>query len=198
MVTASMSFPSSSTSTNTTPSASLFPSSQSFSFPSSNPSSNPNPTFFSSSRSLDKSPSAFVVHTPMALPSNLASGISLASSVLSLPQGLQKSYTLWLSLNPSSDATAIWMQIKFGVPESGWWRNSQQGDDGTGKEEENGAGEDGIFEVPLLAPSTPSVLGSEWSAGTYPRGGPGIIVFECTPLNGVDDMLERLIHFLLD
>ncbi|KAE9398711.1 hypothetical protein BT96DRAFT_722294 [Gymnopus androsaceus JB14] len=27
-------------------------------------------------------------------------------------------------LNPSSDATAIWVQTKFGVPESGWWRTS--------------------------------------------------------------------------
>lgn len=130
--------------------------------------------------------------------SNSAPVTPLSSSASPLPQGLQKSYTLWLSLNPSSDATAIWVQTKFGVPESGWWRNSHSHQDGTGKEEESGAGREGIFEVPLVVPSTPSALGDECSADIYSRGGPGIIVFECTPLDGVDDVLERLVRLLFD
>ncbi|KAG7087326.1 hypothetical protein E1B28_013302 [Marasmius oreades] len=79
-----------------------------------------------------------------------------------------KHWRLWLSLNPDSDATAIWMEKKFGIPESGRWAS------------------DSVFSIPIL-PGTGDV-----------NGYPGIIVFECTPSDGVEDELERKYRVLDD
>jgi len=73
---------------------------------------------------------------------------------------LHKTWRLWVSFNPAIDSTAIWLQKKFSVPESGNWLG------------------DSVFSIPL-------VDGEDARAGS-----PGVIVFECTPLE-VDDELER-------
>lgn len=41
----------------------------------------------------------------------------LNSSTLKMP------WHIWLAMNPESDATAIWLERKFDVPESGSWTN---------------------------------------------------------------------------
>lgn len=68
---------------------------------------------------------------------------------------------IWLSTNPETDGTAIWLEKKFDVPASGQW-NSEH-----------------IFSIPI-DPSGESSLVS-----------PGVIIFECTPLEGVADDIER-------
>ncbi|KAJ8080356.1 hypothetical protein PM082_017189 [Marasmius tenuissimus] len=78
----------------------------------------------------------------------------------------------WLSLNPESDATAIWMEKKFGMPESGSWVS----------------GAEGVFSISFRPTS----------ATPKQEGHPGLIVFECTPLDGVDDELERKYRILDD
>ncbi|KAK1222339.1 actin cytoskeleton and mitosis protein [Marasmius sp. AFHP31] len=78
----------------------------------------------------------------------------------------------WLSLNPESDATAIWMEKKFGMPESGSWVS----------------GAEGVFSISFRPTSTTPKQ----------EGHPGLIVFECTPLDGVDDELERKYRILDD
>ena len=65
-------------------------------------------------------------------------------------------------MNPESDATAIWLERKFGVPESGQWASEI------------------VFSIPVI-PMNP-VNASDF---------PGLVVFECTPLEGVTDDLER-------
>ncbi|KAJ7637048.1 SAC3 domain-containing protein [Roridomyces roridus] len=55
-------------------------------------------------------------------------------------------WRLWLSLNPGSEATAVWLES--------------------------------VFSIPVVSNSSP-------------HGYPGLIVFECTPLEGVEDELER-------
>lgn len=66
-------------------------------------------------------------------------------------------------MNPDSDATAIWLERKFDVPTSGDWVS------------------EAVFSIPLTATKDPSVNSES----------PGIIVFECTPSEGVADDLER-------
>ncbi|KAJ7615024.1 SAC3 domain-containing protein [Mycena polygramma] len=78
-------------------------------------------------------------------------------------------WRIWLSLNPESDATAIWLECKFDVPGSGGkWETET------------------VFSIPPLN-ATPSQ-----------DGYPGVIVFECTPLEGVEDDLERKYRVLDD
>ncbi|RDB21797.1 SAC3 family protein 1 [Hypsizygus marmoreus] len=79
------------------------------------------------------------------------------------------SWRIWLSMNPESDATAIWLERKFDVPNSGEWAS------------------EAVFSIPLMQPKDPT-------APEYP----GIIVFECTPLEGVTDDLERKYRILDD
>jgi len=67
-------------------------------------------------------------------------------------------------MNPDSDATAIWLERKFDVPASGWWES------------------DTVFSIPLSRNNASSSLGF-----------PGLIIFECTPLEGVTDDLERFV-----
>ncbi|KII90394.1 hypothetical protein PLICRDRAFT_136628 [Plicaturopsis crispa FD-325 SS-3] len=77
-------------------------------------------------------------------------------------------WSLWLSMNQDSDATAIWLERKFDVPASGTWAS------------------DSIFSIPLT------------NVGATSAKYPGLIVFECTPLDGVSDQLERKYRILDD
>ncbi|KAJ7484620.1 SAC3 domain-containing protein [Mycena latifolia] len=83
-------------------------------------------------------------------------------------------WRLWLSLNPESDATAIWLECKFDVPGSGGQWETET-----------------VFSIPVV--SKP-----QRNAEPSPSGYPGIIVFECTPLEGVEDDLERKYRILDD
>jgi hypothetical protein len=71
-------------------------------------------------------------------------------------------WRIWLSTNPDIDGTAIWLERKFDVPVSGQW----------------------VSEFVVALPSSPS---SEFSSPSSP----GVVIFECTPLDGVTDGLER-------
>ncbi|KAG5652360.1 hypothetical protein H0H81_005262 [Sphagnurus paluster] len=79
------------------------------------------------------------------------------------------SWRLWLSMNPDSDATAIWLERKFDVPASGDWIS------------------EAVFSIPLTRTQEPT-----------PTNSPGLIVFECSPLGGVTDDLERKYRILDD
>ncbi|KAF8814570.1 hypothetical protein BYT27DRAFT_7249958 [Phlegmacium glaucopus] len=83
----------------------------------------------------------------------------------------QLPWQIWLSMNPESDATAIWLERKFDIPVSGSWAS------------------DSIFTIPLS---------SEVSNGSTASGSPGMIVFECTPLGDVADNLEKKYRILDD
>ncbi|KAG6919686.1 hypothetical protein DXG01_002629 [Tephrocybe rancida] len=76
------------------------------------------------------------------------------------------SWRVWLSMNPESDATAIWLERKFDVPVSGDWAS------------------EAVFSIPLTRTADPD--------------SPGIIIFECTPMEGVTDDLERKYRILDD
>ncbi|KAJ6571869.1 hypothetical protein B0H19DRAFT_1131654 [Mycena capillaripes] len=83
-------------------------------------------------------------------------------------------WRIWLSLNPESDATAIWLECKFDVPNSGGkWETET------------------VFSIPVMSAPQPN------SASSL-DGYPGVIVFECTPLEGVEDDLERKYRVLDD
>ncbi|KAF8962842.1 SAC3/GANP/Nin1/mts3/eIF-3 p25 family-domain-containing protein [Flammula alnicola] len=84
------------------------------------------------------------------------------------PSTLKLPWHIWLSMNPESDATAIWLERKFDVPESGSWASES------------------VFSIPLS------------SASGITAGYPGIIVFECTPLGDVADDLEKKYRILDD
>lgn len=79
-------------------------------------------------------------------------------------------WRIWLSTNTVNDGTAIWLETKFDVPESGEWHA------------------EGIFSIPVLPkidnPPSP--------------GAPGLIVFERTAMDGVGDVLERKYRILDD
>jgi hypothetical protein len=83
---------------------------------------------------------------------------SISSSTLRLP------WDIWLSLNPESDATAIWLERKFDMPDSGSWVS------------------DSVFTIPLAPSKSPRAPGF-----------PGMIVFECTPVGDVVDELEKYV-----
>lgn len=75
-------------------------------------------------------------------------------------------------MNPESDATAIWMERKFDVPDSGQWDS------------------DTFFSIPLSRDKE-----------SLKPGFPGMIIFECTPTEGVTDELEKFVisldyHFI--
>lgn len=78
-------------------------------------------------------------------------------------------WRIWLSTNTENDGTAIWLEQKFDVPDSGEWKSES------------------IFSIPVLPkfdnPPSP--------------GAPGLIVFERTPLDGVADALERSVESYL-
>ncbi|KAH9987627.1 hypothetical protein BJV74DRAFT_494229 [Russula compacta] len=75
-------------------------------------------------------------------------------------------YCLWLSLNPENDGTAIWVERKFDMPNSGAWVSER------------------VFSIPL--------------AHGAPSHSPGLVVFECSPLHGVDDEIEKKYRVLDD
>ncbi|KAK2464989.1 hypothetical protein APHAL10511_003065 [Amanita phalloides] len=77
-------------------------------------------------------------------------------------------WQIWLSTNPDSDATAIWMERKFDVPDSGYWVSEN------------------IFSIPIVQNHNER------------KGFPGVIVFECTPVQNVKDDIERKYHILDD
>ncbi|PFH53647.1 hypothetical protein AMATHDRAFT_1283 [Amanita thiersii Skay4041] len=79
------------------------------------------------------------------------------------------SWQVWLSTNPDSDATAIWLERKFDIPNSGHWISEN------------------IFSIPLAH-----------CHGASKVDFPGIIVFECTPVQNVGDDIERKYHILDD
>ncbi|KAJ7749297.1 hypothetical protein DFH07DRAFT_829171 [Mycena maculata] len=81
-------------------------------------------------------------------------------------------WRIWLSLNSESDATAIWLECKFDVPGSGGQWESET-----------------VFSIPVVPKRTPDASSD---------GYPGVIVFECTPLEGVEDELERKYRILDD
>jgi hypothetical protein len=83
------------------------------------------------------------------------------------PATLKLPWQIWLSMNPESDATAIWLDRKFDIPASGSWVS------------------DSIFAIPLS---------SEVSSGSILSDSPGVIVFECTPLSDVADNLEKYVY----
>ena len=83
------------------------------------------------------------------------------------PATLKLPWQIWLSMNPESDATAIWLDRKFDIPASGSWVS------------------DSIFAIPLS---------SEASSGSILSSSPGVIVFECTPLGDVADNLEKYVN----
>ena len=72
-------------------------------------------------------------------------------------------WQVWLSTNTVNDGTAIWVQHKLDVPESGKWFTKD------------------IFSIPISP---------KWR---YPLsiGCPGLIIFERTPLGDVEDELAR-------
>ncbi|PBK88024.1 hypothetical protein ARMGADRAFT_997515 [Armillaria gallica] len=78
-------------------------------------------------------------------------------------------WQIWLSLNPDSDPTAIWLERKFDAPASGRWMGES------------------VFSIPLKPSGVQSALAS-----------PGVIIFECTPLEGITDDLERKYRLLDD
>lgn len=77
----------------------------------------------------------------------------------------------WLSMNPDNDGTAIWLERKFDVPSSGRWFTEN------------------VFSMDM-SPSEPS--------SSSPKEHPGVIVFECTPLDGLDDEIEKKYRILDD
>ncbi|KAG1893364.1 SAC3/GANP/Nin1/mts3/eIF-3 p25 family-domain-containing protein [Suillus fuscotomentosus] len=79
------------------------------------------------------------------------------------------SWSAWLSLNQDNDGTAIWLELKFDVPDSGNWKDAN------------------IFQIPVV----PQPHSNE---ALYP----GIIIFERTPIGEVEDPLERKYRMLDD
>ncbi|PCH34598.1 hypothetical protein WOLCODRAFT_106253 [Wolfiporia cocos MD-104 SS10] len=79
-------------------------------------------------------------------------------------------WRLWLSMNTENDSTAIWVERKFHVPDSGIWDS------------------DSVFSIPAHTNSYDPTL----------RGSPGLIVFERTSLADIDDDIERKYRVLDD
>ncbi|KAF8549502.1 hypothetical protein OG21DRAFT_1500373 [Imleria badia] len=82
---------------------------------------------------------------------------------------LPDNWSAWLSLNQESDGTAIWLEQKFNMPDSGEWKNEN------------------VFHMPIA--KDPVEL-----AHSYP----GVVLFERTPLTGVTDILGRKYRVLED
>jgi hypothetical protein len=75
---------------------------------------------------------------------------------------LPDNWSAWLSFNQESDGTAIWLEQKFDVPNSGEWKDEN------------------VFQIPLSREYTEP-------ESSYP----GVVIFERTPLAGVADILEK-------
>ncbi|KAI9455637.1 SAC3/GANP/Nin1/mts3/eIF-3 p25 family-domain-containing protein [Boletus coccyginus] len=82
---------------------------------------------------------------------------------------LPDNWSAWLSLNQESDGTAIWLEQKFNVPDSGKWENEN------------------VFHIPVSKDHAKL-------AHSYP----GVVIFELTPMTGVTDLLGRKYRVLED
>lgn len=82
---------------------------------------------------------------------------------------LPSNWLVWLSINQDNDGTAIWLQRKFDIPSSGTWLS------------------DIVFQIGPAA----STIDAE-------DGAPGLIIFECTPFEDLDDELEKKYRILDD
>jgi hypothetical protein len=78
-------------------------------------------------------------------------------------------WVTWLSINQDNDGTAIWLQRKFDVPSSGTWFSEK------------------IFQI-----------GAATSTARAGGGTPGLIIFECTPFEDLEDELEMKYRILDD
>ncbi|KAG1824658.1 SAC3/GANP/Nin1/mts3/eIF-3 p25 family-domain-containing protein [Suillus subaureus] len=81
---------------------------------------------------------------------------------------IPESWSAWLSLNQDNDGTAIWLELKFDIPDSGSWKDAN------------------VFQIPVVPQAHNRSL--------YP----GIIIFERTPVGEVEDPLERKYRMLDD
>ncbi|KAJ3576018.1 hypothetical protein NP233_g719 [Leucocoprinus birnbaumii] len=94
----------------------------------------------------------------------------------------RKPWNVWLSLNPESDSSAIWLERKFDVPKSGIWANEN------------------VFEIPIFHPShshsSVNGKGKAKEEGSEQGRYTGLIVFECTPTDGVGDDIEKYVFSL--
>ena len=68
-------------------------------------------------------------------------------------------------MNPSSEATAIWVERKFDMPDSGKFIGD-------------------YFAIPVGVPAE-----TDESVPEHP----GLIIFECTPLDGVDELEQYVL-----
>ena len=77
-------------------------------------------------------------------------------------------WRIWLSTNSVNDGTAIWIQHKLDVPESGEWFSKN------------------VFSIPVVPKSRnpPS------------PGSPGLIIFERTPLGDLNDDIAKCVPWL--
>lgn len=80
----------------------------------------------------------------------------------SMGRSLPDDWSAWLSLNQENDGTAIWLEQKFNVPDSGEWKNEN------------------VFHIPIAKDHVELM-----------RSYPGVVIFERTPLTGVPDLLGR-------
>lgn len=72
-------------------------------------------------------------------------------------------WRIWASTNSESDATAIWLEHKLDVPDSGEWLS------------------DKVFSIPVVPKAR----------GPPSPGSPGLVIFERTPLEGCADSIEK-------
>jgi nuclear mRNA export protein SAC3 len=96
--------------------------------------------------------------------------LKIVRSHVTQPGPVSSQWQTWLSMNPDNDGTAIWLERKFDVPSSGRWISEN------------------VFSMGLSDSSSSS------SSVEYP----GLIIFECTPLEGLDDELEKKYRILDD
>lgn len=94
---------------------------------------------------------------------------------------IRKPWNVWLSLNPESDSSAIWLERKFDVPKSGQWVSET------------------IFEIPLFPDLDPSCSKEELKTNGKEKGkakddwNTGLIIFECTPIDHIRDDIEKCV-----
>jgi hypothetical protein len=93
---------------------------------------------------------------------------ALQQHLKATPHAVPESWSAWLSLNQDNDGTAIWLELKFDVPDSGSWKDAN------------------VFQIPVVPQPHNKAL--------YP----GIIIFERTPVGEVEDPLERKYRMLDD
>jgi hypothetical protein len=110
--------------------------------------------------------------------------LSIIRTLVQAKMKTRRPWNVWLSLNPESDSSAIWLERKFDVPKSGRWASES------------------IFEIPLF----PDLDASHDTQKAKVNGkgkekskvkedlSTGLIVFECTPTDHVEDELEKYVY----